>query len=618
MNVRHFALLLCAVFLVSSMRCLSGACIPGGPDPDAFRHWRPTLPSRPMLLGLGYGQGKLVAVGNGIYYSTNAAAWLQAAAGGGGVLWSVTYADDLFVAVGRESRAVMTSSNGIDWTVRLSRPTPFDLFAVAYGNGIFVAGGTGFWISTDRGLSWNPAPVSLGFVCQGLFFGEGKFVATGTRVDTTVHGITAVSTNGIDWSVTAHPATSSLLGGTWHKGRFFAVGGGGAILVSDDAVNWTPVPTPAVSSLSAITAHDDQYVAVGGNVVLGSTNGLDWEVIRSIESTNTFRDVIVAGNTFAAVYEASPTSESTVYLSDPLICTLPFFLAQPSDAEQRIELATNLSAKAEGSSPIAYQWQRNGVDIPGAIASQLVLDPLERGHEGIYRVIARNHVGETASSEAVLRVGLPARVLVAPVSQAVPPGSTITFSALIEGTPPITNRWRKPGSIMVTQVLHAATTFLRVENVQPADAGTYGIWPVNRYGQGIPSPATLTVAADADMDGLPDDWEQQHGVTDPAEDSDSDGMTNLQEYQAGTDPRDTQSFLKVERIDLAPDSAAVVLRFLARSNRTYTVQSIQQVTSSPWQRVLDVAASSADRMVTVTNQLAGGEAYFRLTTPRAE
>src|SRR5688572_3471459 len=121
MKVRHFALPLCAVFLVGSMRCLSGACIPGGPDPDAFRHWRPTLQSRPMLLGLGYGQGKLVAVGNGIYYSTNAAAWLQAVAGGGGVLWSVTYADDLFVAVGRESRAVMTSSNGIDWTVRLSR-----------------------------------------------------------------------------------------------------------------------------------------------------------------------------------------------------------------------------------------------------------------------------------------------------------------------------------------------------------------------------------------------------------------------------------------------------------------------------------------------------------------
>ncbi len=57
-----------------------------------------------------------------------------------------------------------------------------------------------------------------------------------------------------------------------------------------------------------------------------------------------------------------------------------------------------------------------------------------------------------------------------------------------------------------------------------------------------------TALADADGDGLPLWWEQDHGfndsnAADAAEDADGDGLTSLQEYQLGTDPRnkDTDS-----------------------------------------------------------------------------
>ncbi len=50
-----------------------------------------------------------------------------------------------------------------------------------------------------------------------------------------------------------------------------------------------------------------------------------------------------------------------------------------------------------------------------------------------------------------------------------------------------------------------------------------------------------TAAADTDGNGLPDYWEQKYfsqtGV-DPVTDEDGDGLTNLQEYRNGTDPRD--------------------------------------------------------------------------------
>lgn len=56
---------------------------------------------------------------------------------------------------------------------------------------------------------------------------------------------------------------------------------------------------------------------------------------------------------------------------------------------------------------------------------------------------------------------------------------------------------------------------------------------------------------DGNFDGLPDDWQARHWGADQASwpaaniDSDNDGATNLQEFLAGTDPKDAQSVLRI-------------------------------------------------------------------------
>ena len=62
---------------------------------------------------------------------------------------------------------------------------------------------------------------------------------------------------------------------------------------------------------------------------------------------------------------------------------------------------------------------------------------------------------------------------------------------------------------------------------------------------GKAQPEPEKVVADADNDGLPDDWEKKSGLdptrNDANEDKDDDGFTNAEEFAAGTDPSDRSS-----------------------------------------------------------------------------
>jgi hypothetical protein len=88
-----------------------------------------------------------------------------------------------------------------------------------------------------------------------------------------------------------------------------------------------------------------------------------------------------------------------------------------------------------------------------------------------------------------------------------------------------------------------------------------------------------------DVNGLPIAWELTYfGTTgiDPNADPDQDGMSNAQEYLAGTDPNDAGSVLRITAENFASDGTAASLVWSSVPTRLYYVQKSSDLTADNW------------------------------------
>jgi hypothetical protein len=152
--------------------------------------------------------------------------------------------------------------------------------------------------------------------------------------------------------------------------------------------------------------------------------------------------------------------------------------------------------------------------------------------------------------------------------------------------------------------------------------GTYANDPVN-WVACSPSPGTRNCFSDSDGDGLPDDWELANGLNPLSAsgdngangDPDHDGFTNLQEFLAGTNPRDAQSVLKISSISRI--SGGFALRFNGVTGHSYTVQYRNSLSTGAWQKLADVSSLVVNSNVVVNDTSGAGQStrFYRLVTP---
>ncbi len=97
-------------------------------------------------------------------------------------------------------------------------------------------------------------------------------------------------------------------------------------------------------------------------------------------------------------------------------------------------------AAASGALPLAYQWQLNGTNLPGATDRVLIL--AEAVQAGDCRVVVSNLFGVTVSAAANLAlVDQPPYVVVQPRSQIGYVGGQVTLQILAGGSGPLTYQW---------------------------------------------------------------------------------------------------------------------------------------------------------------------------------
>src|SRR5262249_12964719 len=83
---------------------------------------------------------------------------------------------------------------------------------------------------------------------------------------------------------------------------------------------------------------------------------------------------------------------------------LPAILAQPKGGEQYWGGSFTFNSAVSGVLPLSYQWLKDGVPIPGAISSFLVLRNIEMTNAGSYALMATNLFGTATSAPALLKV----------------------------------------------------------------------------------------------------------------------------------------------------------------------------------------------------------------------
>jgi hypothetical protein len=130
------------------------------------------------------------------------------------------------------------------------------------------------------------------------------------------------------------------------------------------------------------------------------------------------------------------------------------------------------------------------------------------------------------------------------------------------------------------------------------------------------------LTADTDHDGLPDEWElangldpkDPNGVNGPLGDPDGDGLNNLQEYLAGTDPHNSQDALRFTCISFS--NLVCLLQFDTHTGHTYTIERMDMFGATNLWTTLTNFIPSTDGPVTVSDPQAPVSQFYRLKVTR--
>ena len=121
------------------------------------------------------------------------------------------------------------------------------------------------------------------------------------------------------------------------------------------------------------------------------------------------------------------SAQVVVYGSLTATGSAPEITAAPAPVSTTVGGSATFSVTATSSSPVTYQWRKDGVAIGGATGATLTLNAVAAADAGTYSVVVSNSVGSTTSSGAALSVAVGVTSRLSNLSVRTPLGTGRTF-----------------------------------------------------------------------------------------------------------------------------------------------------------------------------------------------
>ncbi|NWV68584.1 TITIN protein, partial [Malurus elegans] len=167
--------------------------------------------------------------------------------------------------------------------------------------------------------------------------------------------------------------------------------------------------------------------------------------------------------------------------------TLPPFFTKPlKNIDSIISTSCRLDCKISGSLPMTVSWFKQDTEITSSAkytvqfaegSASLEIKHLDASDAGVYICRATNSAGSKESS-STLFIKEPPSFTVEPESQDVLPASTVHFKSAFKGTTPLTVKWFKGDTELVTGgacyiMTEALSSYLELYAVKLTDSGKY-------------------------------------------------------------------------------------------------------------------------------------------------
>ncbi len=197
---------------------------------------------------------------------------------------------------------------------------------------------------------------------------------------------------------------------------------------------------------------------------------------------------VVVSNSTGSITSTAATLTVTTSPLAPSITT------QPANQTIFAGQTATFSIIANGTSPLSYQWQKNGIGISGANSASYTTPAETTSNNGaLFSVIVSNSAGTFTSNNATLTVNpdpVAPSITSQPASLTITAGETATFSVTATGTAPLSYQWNHNGTAITGATSPTYTTPVETTS---SNGAQFSVVVSNSAGTVTSNTATLTV-----------------------------------------------------------------------------------------------------------------------------